>query len=189
MDGFGEKSISNLLNSIEKSRKVELHKLIYSLGISEVGEATSRNLAQEYKNIDSFVDADFNHLIEIDDIGPKVASNIVNYIKTDFAQSLLPRIIKELDVINVEEVNLADLPLNGIQVVLTGKLINFSRDEIKENLISKGAKVASSVSSKTSFIIAGENAGSKLKKAIELNVKIYDENEYESILKNPSQYI
>lgn len=189
MDGFGEKSISNLLNSIEKSRKVELHKLIYSLGISEVGEATSRNLAQEFKNIDSFVDADFNHLIEIDDIGPKVASNIVNYIKTDFAQSLLPRIIKELDVINVEEVNLADLPLNGIQVVLTGKLINFSRDEIKENLISKGAKVASSVSSKTSFIIAGENAGSKLKKAIELNVKIYDENEYESILKNPSQYI
>ena len=124
-----------------------------------------------------------------DSIGSKVASNIVNYIKTDFAQSLLPRIIKELDVINVEEVNLADLPLNGIQVVLTGKLINFSRDEIKENLISKGAKVASSVSSKTSFIIAGENAGSKLKKAIELNVKIYDENEYESILKNPSQYI
>ena len=69
------------------------------------------------------------------------------------------------------------------------RLIVFSRDEIKENLISKGAKVASSVSSKTSFIIAGENAGSKLKKAIELNVKIYDENEYESIIKNPSQYI
>ena len=113
----------------------------------------------------------------------------MNYIKTDFAQSLLPRIIKELDVIEVDEVNLADLPLNGVQVVLTGKLNNFSRDEIKENLILKGAKVASSVSSKTNFVIAGENAGSKLKKAIELNVKIYDENEYESILKNPSQYI
>ena len=189
MDGFGEKSISNLLNSIEKSRRIDLHKLIYSLGISEVGEATSRNLAQEYKNIDSFLEADFDQLLEIDDIGPKVASNIVNYIKTDFAQSLLPRIIKELDVIEVDEVNLADLPLNGVQVVLTGKLNNFSRDEIKENLILKGAKVASSVSSKTNFVIAGENAGSKLKKAIELNVKIYDENEYESILKNPSQYI
>ena len=189
MDGFGEKSISNLLNSIEKSRRIDLHKLIYSLGISEVGEATSRNLAQEYKNIYSFLEADFDQLLEIDDIGPKVASNIVNYIKTDFAQSLLSRIIKELDVIEVDEVNLADLPLNGVQVVLTGKLNNFSRDEIKENLILKGAKVASSVSSKTNFVIAGENAGSKLKKAIELNVKIYDENEYESILKNPSQYI
>ncbi|MDG1203210.1 MAG: hypothetical protein P8N65_05040, partial [SAR86 cluster bacterium] len=113
----------------------------------------------------------------------------VNYMQTDFAKSLLPRIIKELNVINVKEVDLADLPLNGIQVVLTGKLTNFSRDEIKENLILKGAKVASSVSSKTNFVIAGENAGSKLKKALELNVKIYDENEYESILKNPSQYI
>ena len=110
-------------------------------------------------------------------------------MQTDFAQSLLPRIIKELNVINVKEVDLADLPLNGIQVVLTGKLTNFSRDEIKENLILKGAKVTSSVSSKTNFVIAGENAGSKLKKALELNVKIYDENEYESILKNPSQYI
>ena len=189
IDGFGEKSISNLLNSIEQSRRVDLHKLIYSLGISEVGEATSRNLAQEYKNIHSFVDANFDHLLEIDDIGSKVASNIVNYMQTDFAQSLLPRIIKELNVINVKEVDLADLPLNGIQVVLTGKLTNFSRDEIKENLILKGAKVASSVSSKTNFVIAGENAGSKLKKALELNVKIYDENEYESILKNPSQYI
>ena len=135
------------------------------------------------------VDANFDHLLEIDDIGSKVASNIVNYMQTDFAQSLLPRIIKELNVINVKEVDLADLPLKGIQVVLTGKLTNFSRDEIKENLILKGAKVASSVSSKTNFVIAGENAGSKLKKALELNVKIYDENEYESILKNPSQYI
>jgi len=189
MDGFGQKSITKLLSSIESSRRVDLHKLIYSLGISEVGEATSRNLAQEYTNIDLFLDADFDHLLGIDDIGPKVASNIINYIKTDFAQSLLPRLIQELDIIKIAEVDLANMPLNGVQVVLTGKLNNYSRDEIKENLISKGAKVSSSVSSKTNFVIAGENAGSKLKKAIELNVRIYDENEYESILKNPSKYI
>ena len=189
MDGFGQKSITKLLSSIESSRRVDLHKLIYSLGISEVGEATSRNLAQEYTNIDLFLDADFDHLLGIDDIGPKVASNIINYIKTDFAQSLLPRLIQELDIIKIAEVDLANMPLNGVQVVLTGKLNNYSRDEIKENLILKGAKVSSSVSSKTNFVIAGENAGSKLKKAIELNVKIYDENEYESILKNPSKYI
>ena len=189
MDGFGQKSITKLLSSIESSRRVDLHKLIYSLGISEVGEATSRNLAQEYTNIDLFLDADFDHLLGIDDIGPKVASNIINYIKTDFAQSLLPRLIQELDIIKIAEVDLANMPLNGVQVVLTGKLNNYSRDEIKENLILKGAKVSSSVSSKTNFVIAGENAGSKLKKAIELNVRIYDENEYESILKNPSKYI
>ena len=189
MDGFGQKSITKLLSSIESSRRVDLHKLIYSLGISEVGEATSRNLAQEYISIDFFLNADFDHLLGIDDIGPKVASNIINYIKTDFAQSLLPRLIQELDIIKTTEVDLANMPLNGVQVVLTGKLNNYSRDEIKENLILKGAKVSSSVSSKTNFVIAGENAGSKLKKAIELNVRIYDENEYESILKNPSKYI
>ena len=189
MDGFGQKSITKLLSSIESSRRVDLHKLIYSLGISEVGEATSRNLAQEYISIDFFLNADFDHLLGIDDIGPKVASNIINYIKTDFAQSLLPRLIQELDIIKIAEVDLANMPLNGVQVVLTGKLNNYSRDEIKENLILKGAKVSSSVSSKTNFVIAGENAGSKLKKAIELNVRIYDENEYESILKNPSKYI
>ena len=189
MDGFGQKSITKLLNSIESSRRVNLHKLIYSLGISEVGEATSRNLAQEYTSIDLFLNADFDHLLGIDDIGPKVASNIINYIKTDFAKSLLPRLILELDIIKTAEVDIANMPLNGVQVVLTGKLNNYSRDEIKENLILKGAKVSSSVSSKTNFVIAGENAGSKLKKAIELNVRIYDENEYESILKNPSKYI
>jgi DNA ligase (NAD+) len=136
-----------------------------------------------------FLNADFDHLLGIDDIGPKVASNIINYIKTDFAKSLLPRLILELDIIKTAEVDIANMPLNGVQVVLTGKLNNYSRDEIKENLILKGAKVSSSVSSKTNFVIAGENAGSKLKKAIELNVRIYDENEYESILKNPSKYI
>ena len=81
------------------------------------------------------------------------------------------------------------MPLAGAQVVLTGKLNNYSRDEMKESLIQKGAKVSSSVSSKTNFVIAGDNAGSKLKKATELNVKIYNEDEYESILKNPSKYI
>ena len=81
------------------------------------------------------------------------------------------------------------MPLAGAQVVLTGKLNNYSRDEMKESLIQKGAKVSSSVSSKTNFVIAGDNAGSKLKKATELNVKIYNEDEYESILKNPSEYI
>ena len=157
--------------------------MIYSLCISEVGEATSRNLAQEYKNIHSFVDANFDHLLEIDDIGSKVASNIVNYMQTDFAQSLLPRIIKELNVINVKEVDLADLPLNGIQVVLTGKLTNFSRDEIKKLIETNGGKISSSISSKTTYLVAGSNMGpSKKEKAEKLNIKIISETELSNLI-------
>mgnify|MGYP003974701499 FL=1 len=189
MDGFGEKSINNLLKAIEESRSVEFHKFLYSLGISEVGEATSRNLARDFKNINNLLAADFNSLVEIDDIGPKVASNIINYLNTDNAKDLLQRLTKELNILEVAEVSLDNMPLAGAQVVLTGKLNNYSRDEMKESLIQKGAKVSSSVSSKTNFVIAGDNAGSKLKKATELNVKIYNEDEYESILKNPSEYI
>jgi len=189
MEGFGEKSISNLINSIENSRKIDLHKFIYSLGIQEVGEATSYNLAKEFKELETFLKTNFKHLIEIEDIGPKVAANIIRFLESEYSKPLIAQLIKELQIKPFKDVDSSLLTLKGLQIVLTGKLNNFSRDEIKENLISRGAKVSSNVSSKTSFVIAGENAGSKLKKAIELNVKIYDENEYESILKNPSQYI
>lgn len=188
MEGFGEKSISNLINSIENSRKIDLHKFIYSLGIQEVGEATSYNLAKEFKELETFLKTNFKHLIEIEDIGPKVAANIIKFLESEYSKPLIAQLIKELQIKPFKDVDSSLLTLKGLQIVLTGKLNNFSRDEIKENLISRGAKVSSNVSSKTSFVIAGENAGSKLKKAIELNVKIYDENEYESILKNPSKY-
>ena len=188
MEGFGEKSISNLINSIENSRKIDLDKFIYSLGIQEVGEATSYNLAKEFKELETFLKTNFKHLIEIEDIGPKVAANIIRFLESEYSKPLIAQLIKELQIKTFKDVDSSLLTLKGLQIVLTGKLNNFSRDEIKENLISRGAKVSSNVSSKTSFVIAGENAGSKLKKAIELNVKIYDENEYESILKNPSKY-
>jgi DNA ligase (NAD+) len=189
LDGFGEKSINNLLESIEKSRQVELHRFIYALGIPEVGEATSRNLAREYKSIKKFINVNYLDLVEVEDIGPKVASNIISYLENNTSKELISNLLGKLNISVVKNADIEEMPLNGIQVVLTGKLNRYSRDEMKENLILKGAKVSSSVSSKTNFVIAGENAGSKLKKAMELGVKIFNENDYESILKNPSKYI
>ena len=189
LDGFGEKSVNNLLESIEKSRQVELHRFIYALGIPEVGEATSRNLAREYKSIKKFINVNYLDLVEVEDIGPKVASNIISYLENNTSKELISNLLGKLNISEVKNADIAEMPLNGIQVVLTGKLSRYSRDEMKENLILKGAKVSSSVSSKTNFVIAGENAGSKLKKAMELGVKIFNENDYESILKNPSKYI
>jgi DNA ligase (NAD+) len=154
-----------------------------------VGEATSRNLAREYKSIKKFINVNYLDLVEVEDIGPKVASNIISYLENNTSKELISNLLGKLNISVVKNADIEEMPLNGIQVVLTGKLNRYSRDEMKENLILKGAKVSSSVSSKTNFVIAGENAGSKLKKAMELGVKIFNENDYESILKNPSKYI
>ena len=189
LDGFGKKSINNLLASIEKSRSVDLSRLIYSLGIPEVGEATSRNLANAYLNFDKVQNASFKDLVELDDIGSKVAANIINYFQDTHTTSLLSRLLPELFVNEVKQLSEKETPLKGFLIVLTGKLAKYSRDELKENLINLGAKVSSSVSKKTTIVIAGENAGSKLKKASDLGINIIDEDNYTNFLNDPTKYI
>ena len=189
LDGFGKKSINNLLASIEKSRSVDLSRLIYSLGIPEVGEATSRNLANAYLNFDKVQNASFKDLVELDDIGSKVAANIINYFQDLHTTSLLSKLLPELSVNEVKQLSEKETPLKGIMIVLTGKLAKYSRDELKENLINLGAKVSSSVSKKTTIVIAGENAGSKLKKASDLGINIIDEDNYTNFLNDPTKYI
>ena len=189
LDGFGKKSINNLLASIEKSRSVDLSRLIYSLGIPEVGEATSRNFANVYLNFDKVQNASFKDLVELDDIGSKVAANIINYFQDLHTTSLLSKLLPELSVNEVKQLSEKETPLKGIMIVLTGKLAKYSRDELKENLINLGAKVSSSVSKKTTIVIAGENAGSKLKKASDLGINIIDEDNYTNFLNDPTKYI
>ena len=189
LDGFGKRSINNLLASIEKSRSVDLSRLIYSLGIPEVGEATSRNLANAYLNFDKVQNASFKDLVELDDIGSKVAANIINYFQDTHTTSLLSRLLPELFVNEVKQLSEKETPLKGFLIVLTGKLAKYSRDELKENLINLGAKVSSSVSKKTTIVIAGENAGSKLKKASDLGINIIDEDNYINFLNDPTKYI
>ena len=189
LDGFGKKSINNLLASIENSRSVDLSRLIYSLGIPEVGEATSRNLANAYLTFDKVQNASFKDLVELDDIGSKVAANIINYFQDLHTTSLLSKLLPELSVNEVKQLSEKETPLKGLMIVLTGKLAKYSRDELKENLINLGAKVSSSVSKKTTIVIAGENAGSKLKKASDLGINIIDEDNYINFLNDPTKYI
>ena len=188
LDGFGKKSVSNLIESIEQSRNIDLSRLIFALGIPEVGEATSRNLANEYRNIDKFVKADFYDLIKVDDLGPKVATNIINFLQNDFVSDFLKRLLPHLNIKQMRSLSKEDMPLLNKQIVLTGKLTQYSRDEIKENLIRLGAKVTSSVSKNTDFIIVGENAGSKLKKANELGIKVLSENDYLILRDEPNKF-
>ena len=188
LEGFGKKSVSNLIGSIEQSRNIDLSRLIFALGIPEVGEATSRNLANEYRNIDKFVKADFYDLIKVDDLGPKVATNIINFLQNDFVTDFLKRLLPHLNIKQMRSLSKEDMPLLNRQIVLTGKLTQYSRDEIKENLIRLGAKVTSSVSKNTDFIIVGENAGSKLKKANELGIKVLSENDYLILRDEPNKF-
>lgn len=188
IEGFGKKSVSNLIESIEQSRNIDLSRLIFALGIPEVGEATSRNLANEYRNIDKFVKADFYDLIKVDDLGPKVATNIINFLQNDYVSDFLKRLLPHLNIKQMRSLSKEDMPLLNKQIVLTGKLTQYSRDEIKENLIRLGAKVTSSVSKNTDFIIVGENAGSKLKKANELGIKVLSENDYLILRDEPNKF-
>lgn len=189
MNGFGEKSVNNLLDAIDKSRNIDLSKLIYSLGIPEVGEATSRNLAVSFITFEAVKNASLEQLIGIEDIGSKVAANIITFFKSKDMNHIIDKLLPELSVNKLDVLSRAEMPLKDISIVLTGKLAMFSRDEIKENLISMGAKVSSSVSKNTNLVIAGDKAGSKLKKANELGINILTEEEYSGFLNEPKKYI
>ena len=189
MNGFGEKSINNLLDAIDKSRNIDLSKLIYSLGIPEVGEATSRNLAVSFLTFEAVKSASFEQLIGIEDIGSKVAANIITFFKSKDMNYIIDKLLPELSINKLDVLLRAEMPLKDVSIVLTGKLAMFSRDEIKENLISMGAKVSSSVSKNTNLVIAGDKAGSKLKKANELGINILTEEEYSDFLNEPKKYI
>jgi DNA ligase (NAD+) len=189
MNGFGKKSINNLLDAIDKSRNIDLSKFIYSLGIPEVGEATSRNLAVSFLTFEAVKSASFEQLIAIEDIGSKVAANIITFFKSKDMNYIIDKLLPELSINKLDVLSRAEMPLKDVSIVLTGKLAMFSRDEIKENLISMGAKVSSSVSKNTNLVIAGDKAGSKLKKANELGINILTEEEYSDFLNEPKKYI
>ena len=182
LEGFGKKSISNLIDSIEKSRDIDLNRVIYALGISDVGEATSRSIANEFRDINKIINASYMEFIDIDDLGPKVSTNIINYFNNDSNKEYVNKLITFLRIKKMKNVSKANMPFLGTQFVITGKLLNVSRDEIKEKLINLGGKVNSSISKKTNYLIVGENPGSKLNKAIDLGIKVLTEDDYEDFI-------
>lgn len=179
---FGEKKAQNLIDAIEKSKNCDLPSFIYALGIPNVGKKTSIDLCRKFKTLQKLKSATFHDLIAIEDIGEIVAESIIEFFKDD---TILKNIDELLELgVNpkFQEENIQENIFNGKTVVVTGSLNSFSRSEIKEKLQSLGAKVASSVSKKTDYVIVGKDPGSKYKKAVELNVKIIDEEKFKNMI-------
>jgi len=180
----GKKFAQNLIDSINKSKENELYRLITALGIRHVGVKAAKVLARKYKSIDNLANASFESLSQTEDVGEIVANSIREFFLQDQTIHLLKR-LKEAGV-NTEDLNsneLTDKRFAGKTFVLTGSLENFSRDEAGDIIEKFGGKVSGSVSKKTSYVLAGEEAGSKLTKARELGVQVLTEQEFMDLIK------
>ncbi len=184
LNRLAEKSASNLISSIEQSKKTTLARLLFGLGIREVGESTAMNLQNHFGNLDALQAADLESLLEVDDVGEIVAHNILGFFQNEDNRRVIER-LRELGV-NWPDLQVSDkpddLPLAGQIWVVTGRLESYSRDQAKDALRGFGAKVAGSVSGKTDVLLAGEAAGSKLAKAQSLGVQVMEEQEFMELL-------
>ena len=182
LDRFGEKKAQNLLDAIEKSKSVKLDSFIFALGIPNVGRKTARDLAEKYGNLDAFMKATEEDLLTVDEIGAIVARSIVEYFEDNETKYECLRLL-DFGVSPVWEKKAIGGAFTGMTVVVTGTLSSLSRSEAEEKIRDAGGKAASSVSKKTSLVVAGENAGSKLTKARELGIRVIGEEEFLSMLK------
>ena len=184
MEGFGEKSITNLIDAIENSKKNSLERLIFALGIRYVGKKTAKVLAMYFGDMDKFMKSDFDTLNNIPDVGDIIAKSIVDYFKDEKNIELINN-LKDLGL-NMEylgeKIDTSNEKINGKTFVITGTLSE-SRDLYKEKLESLGAKVTGSVTKKTDYVLVGENPGSKYDKAKELGVTIISEEDYNELIK------
>ena len=185
LDKFKEKSANNLLNAIAKSKQNSLERLLFGLGIRHVGAKAARLLAEHFKTIDNLKQADVAEIVAIDSLGETIADAVVTYFKNEQVDVLLTELAQagvNLEFLGKtsEEIaqKMGDDPLNGLTVVLTGKLDKIKRADAKKRLEAHGAKVTGSVSKKTDLLVAGHDAGSKLTKAQELGIKVIDEEEF-----------
>ena len=182
LDGFGDKSVSNLDASIKNAQNIDLHRLIYAIGIPDVGEVTAKILAREFGNLETLRNAKEYELVKIDGIGETMAHEIVSFFNDEHVMSALDNLLQYINVKNPEQVNIADNIFKGKRIVLTGTLTKYTRDGAKEILERMGARVGSSVSSKTDIVIAGESAGSKLTDAQNLGITIWNEDDFDKAI-------
>ncbi|TPV61045.1 NAD-dependent DNA ligase LigA [Aestuariibacter sp. GS-14] len=183
LERMGEKSAVNLINAIEASKQTTLAKFLYSLGIREVGEATALNLAIHFTSLDAIKQADVETLQTVQDVGIVVAQHIANFFAEAHNLEVITGLIEAgVHWPAIEAPKIEEQVLLGKTAVVTGTLSVLSRDEVKALLQQAGAKVAGSVSAKTDFLVAGEKAGSKLTKAQELGVEVWDEARLMSFL-------
>lgn len=184
LERMGDKSVDNLLNAIENSKQSSLDKVIFALGILNVGKKAGKILAEYYKNLTNFSKATVDELLELPDIGLITAESIVDYLSNDNNLRFINELIEigmnpQYEIQNKNTDNI----FSGKTIVLTGKLVELTRNKAKEYLERFGAKVTGSVTSKTDYVIAGEKAGSKLAKAEQLGIQVLSEDEFIDIMK------
>ncbi len=182
LERMGDKSVSNLLEAIEKSKKNDLSRLIFGLGIRHIGQKAGKILARHFNNIDRLMQATKEELTEIPDIGVKMAESILEFFERPESGQLIQK-LKQAGVNTESTFTLSDSRFAGKAFVLTGTLPTYTRQEAQKIIEDFGGKASSSVSKKTSYVLAGEEAGSKLKKARELGIPIIDEAEFKDMIK------
>jgi DNA ligase (NAD+) len=184
LERMGEKSAQNLIDAIAKSKETTLQKFLYALGIREVGEATAASIAAHFGGLDAIITAKEEDLEMVPDVGPVVASRIRAFFDEPHNRQVISRLRKAGVHWRETEPRTApgDGPLAGKTFVLTGTLSSMTRDEAKDRIQALGGKVTGGVSKKTDFVVYGEKAGSKLRKAQDLKVDVLDEKQFEALL-------
>lgn len=191
-EGWGDLSAQNLFEAINKKRSISLPRFIYALGIRQIGEATAKRLAQVFGNLDALLDhaqkakdiegQAYQDILDIEDIGPAVAKDLIAFFTEEHNQELITRFKQLLTIEDYVDDRATDTPVAGKVVVFTGSLETLSRAEAKAQAERLGAKVSGSVSAKTDYVVAGADAGSKLKKAKELGVEVLSEEEWKALI-------
>jgi DNA ligase (NAD+) len=176
LERMGEKSADNLLAALEKSKETSLPRFIFALGIREVGEATALSLANHFGSWEAMIAAGEDSLLAVDDVGPIVADHLIQFFDSETNMQVVAA-LRAAGVVwtDIERQLASELPLAGQTWVVTGKLETLGRSDAKAALQALGATVAGSVSARTHCVVAGPGAGSKLKKAEELDIKVIDE--------------
>lgn len=186
LERMAEKSAQNMIAGIAKSKEIPFEKVLFALGIRFVGETVAKKLAKHFKSIDNLLNANFDTLIGVDEIGEKIAESVLNFSKDEKNLATIER-LKSYGIqleISQEQLQNQTNKLEGKAIVVSGVFHQMSRNELKKAIEDNGGKVSSSISKKTSFIVAGDNMGpSKLTKAQNLGIDIISEEDFINMIK------
>jgi len=183
LERMAEKSVANMLDAIDKSKETSLPRLIFALGIRHIGEETAEILAREFGSLDALANASRDRLLSIPAIGPKIADSILAFFRQEENRNIIHRLRKAGVRLKAEAVKTEELPLTGMEFVITGRLEVFSRQEAEAQVKALGASTGSSVTKKTTCLVVGADPGSKLAKAQELGTKQLTEEEFLRLLR------
>lgn len=183
LERMAEKSVNNMLEGIELSKQIPFEKVLFALGIRFVGDTVAKKLARHFGDINSLRAANFESLVEVDEIGDRIAQSLIDYFDNSTNAELIDELKEKGLQFEIQQREGATNKLEGMVFVVSGVFDKFSRDELKKSIDDNGGKVSSSISGKTTYLVAGENMGpAKLKKAEKLEVKIINEEEYLSLI-------